>query len=256
MKSRNVFKAAIVAAQPAENAATPLRKAPDRSPATPEIARPLLPRQSIGPLRIDDMVNLFRSVRHALPDQHARMIEVIASNHGEGVSTVVRGLAHAAAAVGNARVLICDATPGRGTFGFFRLAANQPSLNDFAMQRADLRDVIVDVPSHGFAVCALADPGAGWHIAVNLEVLSPVLATLRQSFDLILIDAPPTNHSVLGPALARETDGVILVLESERTRAPAAKAALQSIEINSGRMLGVVLNKRRFHIPRFMYRWL
>lgn len=256
MKPTSVLKAAIVATQAAESAATPLRKAPERSPAPPQVARHLLPRQAFGPLRVDDMVNLFRSVRHALPEQHSRVVEVIASNHGEGVSTVVRGLAHAASAVGNARVLICDATPGRGTFGFFRLAANQPSLNDFAMQRADLRDVIVDVPSHGFAVCALADPGAAAHMAVNLEVLRPVLATLRQSFDLIVIDAPPTNHGVLGPALAREADGVILVLECERTRAPAVKAAQQSIEINNGRMLGVVLNKRRFHIPRFMYRWL
>jgi Mrp family chromosome partitioning ATPase len=47
-----------------------------------------------------------------------------------------------------------------------------------------------------------------------------------------------------------------MVVEAERTRSPIVDQARRSIESNGGRMLGVVLNKRRFHIPRFLYQWL
>ncbi len=227
---------------------------PDGSPVPVEGGRN--PRGDTQPVRLEDMVNLLRATRQALPDQTSRVVEVLALNHGEGVSTVVRGLAHAAARIGNARVLVCDATRERGNFGFFGLNANVPSLKDFAMQRAELEDVVFHVPSGDFKLCALTGPDDGVQVALNLDLLRPTFAKLRELFDFVLIDAPPANGSVLGPAIAREADGVIFVVECERTRVPAAVAALQAIDVNNGRVLGVVLNKRRFHIPKFMYHWI
>jgi Mrp family chromosome partitioning ATPase len=43
---------------------------------------------------------------------------------------------------------------------------------------------------------------------------------------------------------------VILVLEAENTRGSIAAANKEKIEKAGGRVLGVVLNKRRNHIPK------
>ena len=204
----------------------------------------------------DKLVELYRAILRALPDRSCRVIEIIAAHPREGVSTVVRGLAAAAGAVGNARVLVCDATPERTSLRDLGLPALRGTLNDVAASQAELRSVIDPVANHGFAHCAVADPGSGSHVAVNLDILDPIFGALRQQFDLILIDAPSTNDGPLGPALAKKCDGVILVVEAERTRSPVVTAAQRAIEINGGRILGVVLNKRRFHIPPFVYRWL
>lgn len=228
--------------------------------ATPAVPRPMATMATAATLKggsaDDELVDLYRAILRALPDRTCRIIETIAANPGEGVSTVVRGVAAAAAAVGNARVLVCDATPQQSSVRDFGMAALRGTLNDVAAGGVELRTVVDPVPSQGFALCAMADPGSGSHVAVNLDSLDPVLATLREQFDLILIDAPPTSGGPLGPALAKKSDGVILVLEAERTRSPVAAAARRAIEINGGRILGVVLNKRRFHIPAFIYRWL
>jgi Mrp family chromosome partitioning ATPase len=76
---------------------------------------------------------------------------------------------------------------------------------------------------------------------------------LRKLYDLILIDSPATTKSALGPALAKKTDRVLLVIEADRTRVPVVAAAARAIEVNGGRVLGVVLNKRRFRVPRLFY---
>lgn len=204
----------------------------------------------------DGMVSLYRSILLALPDVSCRLIEVISAHTGEGVSTVVCGLAETASALGNARVLVCDATPERATLKHFGATAVIGTLNDVAAGKIELRQAMLVLPSRNFAVCAVSDPGSNSLISVNLDVFDAVFAPLRAQFDLILIDAPAVNAGPLGPALARKADGVIFVVEAERTRVPVIAAARRVLEVNGAHMLGVVLNKRRFHVPDSIYRWL
>jgi Mrp family chromosome partitioning ATPase len=70
---------------------------------------------------------------------------------------------------------------------------------------------------------------------------------------LILVDAPPATTSPQGLAVCRQVDGVVLVLAAEDTRRPVAERVKQSIERSGGRLLGIVLNKRQYHIPRCVY---
>lgn len=54
-------------------------------------------------------------------------------------------------------------------------------------------------------------------------------------------------------ALAGKVDGVVLVVESERTRREVALQYKDRLEKSGAHILGVVLNKRRFHIPEWVY---
>jgi Mrp family chromosome partitioning ATPase len=56
--------------------------------------------------------------------------------------------------------------------------------------------------------------------------------------------------------VSRQVDGVVLVLAAEDTRWPVAERVKESIERSGGRVLGIVLNKRRYHIPPCIYRRL
>jgi hypothetical protein len=81
-------------------------------------------------------------------------------------------------------------------------------------------------------------------------------SVLREHFDMILIDAPPladTGEAILQSALA---DGVVLVVQAEKTRWQVARHWIDQVEANGGRVLGVILNGKRWYIPRFIYRWL
>jgi hypothetical protein len=77
---------------------------------------------------------------------------------------------------------------------------------------------------------------------------------LRTSFDLVLIDSPSTERSYDGIMLAPHVDTTLLVVEAERTRASVAQSLRDSITDVGGMIAGVVLNKRRLHVPGFIYR--
>ena len=203
------------------------------------------------------MVNLYRLILQSLPDSTCRMIEVISAQPGEGVSTIVHFLAEAAASVANARVLICDATARPDNFRY--LAAPSTSaccLREITSEKPDLSKAVQRVPSSGFSLTHVAKQGTEGEAAMNIDRLDSALMLLRQKFDLILIDAGATSQGPLGLAMAKKADRVLLVIEADRTRTPVAAAALRAIEVSGGHLLGAVLNKRRFRIPRLIYRWL
>ena len=63
---------------------------------------------------------------------------------------------------------------------------------------------------------------------------------------MIILDTPPATLFPDGLALVRQTDGVVLVVEAERTRWPIASSVKEKIIKNGGNVLGIVFNKRRF----------
>ena len=58
-----------------------------------------------------------------------------------------------------------------------------------------------------------------------------------------------------GPGIVSQVDGVIFV-EAEKTRWQVALAAKEKIIKHGGNILGIVFNRRRYYIPRFIYRHL
>ena len=56
--------------------------------------------------------------------------------------------------------------------------------------------------------------------------------------------------------LFAKVDGVVLVLESGKTRQQVSLEAKKQLEEAGGTILGVVLNKRKYYIPDWIYRRL
>jgi Mrp family chromosome partitioning ATPase len=88
------------------------------------------------------------------------------------------------------------------------------------------------------------------------DELDRVFAQAARLARLVIIDAPPILSDVTGIALSRKVSGVLLIVEAERTRAPIIEKARRVIEAGGGRVLGVILNKRKHHIPGWLYRRL
>jgi Mrp family chromosome partitioning ATPase len=80
------------------------------------------------------------------------------------------------------------------------------------------------------------------------------LQTVRERFQYVIVDAPPIQGHPETLVLSRKADGVVLVIEAERTRKQTALWAKQQIHDVGGRLLGVVLNKRNQYIPNWLYK--
>lgn len=82
------------------------------------------------------------------------------------------------------------------------------------------------------------------------------LHALSEAFDYTLIDCPSIQSSYTAATLGPNVDGVILVVEADRTKRDQILRAQQTIEMSNGKLLGLVLNKRRYVVPRWLYRML
>lgn len=82
------------------------------------------------------------------------------------------------------------------------------------------------------------------------------IQALRLAFDYVLIDCPALSVSDEAALLASSVDGVVLVVEAERTHAEQIRQATNTLEMANGKILGLVLNKQRATVPRWLRQWV
>ncbi|HEY1648168.1 MAG TPA: hypothetical protein VGF96_09320 [Terracidiphilus sp.] len=79
---------------------------------------------------------------------------------------------------------------------------------------------------------------------------------LRFEFDHTIIDCPSLEESGDVLSVAPFVDGVILVVEANKTRREQPRQAEQVIAAAGGKLLGYILNKRAQEVPDWLYRKL
>lgn len=72
---------------------------------------------------------------------------------------------------------------------------------------------------------------------------SDLLKELRMVYDYIIIDTPPLGNVTDAAIVAKECDGAVLVVESERVSYKLAQKIKEQLEKTGCKLLGAVLNK-------------
>jgi polysaccharide biosynthesis transport protein len=91
------------------------------------------------------------------------------------------------------------------------------------------------------------------HAWMSSELLRSRIAELRATFDFVLIDSPIVRPGGDAIAWGRLADGAVLVLGANATHRETARRAAAELSEANVRVLGGVLNKRTFPIPKRLY---
>jgi Mrp family chromosome partitioning ATPase len=211
---------------------------------------PVLPRLAMGSRQ--PMEALYQSLESALPGINRKVILFSASHSGEGTTTIVHEFALALSLVFKASVLVVDANPNRGAARVFG-AAGASSLSDLlrALRASDAQRA----KQSGVTVTIL-DPEVANGAVGQLDSAARLSDVLREHFDYVLFDAPALASSATAVSLARHVNGVVIVIDSERTRWPVVENTKRAYESTGAKVLGTILNKRAFYIPNWLYKWL
>jgi polysaccharide biosynthesis transport protein len=92
--------------------------------------------------------------------------------------------------------------------------------------------------------------------ARSVSWLRARLGVLRREFDYTVIHTPAFGSASETSLLSHVADGLVLVLEANRTRRISAKMIGESLKGSNIRLLGAVLSERTFPIPESLYRRL
>jgi Mrp family chromosome partitioning ATPase len=83
-----------------------------------------------------------------------------------------------------------------------------------------------------------------------------VIKALRQQYDLVLVDVPAFYQGAEARVLCQAVDEVLLVIEADGSRKPSIRQMVDELRGLEASIMGVVFNKRRLRIPRWIYRRL
>ncbi|MGD9140647.1 MAG: CpsD/CapB family tyrosine-protein kinase [bacterium] len=191
-------------------------------------------------------------IENALPRQDSRVLMLSSSVLGEGTTDVVVGLGLTVANKVGKKTLILDCNMhhpevhirfGQPDVGLGEVLAGRVPV-DQAMSNTIVPNLWTMPLGRG--VSSLA--------AFGDERLVKLIAELRSNFEYVLIDAAPVGAYPECVVLSNKVDGVILVVKYGSTRREIVKRAKEIITRADGRVLGVILNRRKFPIPEFLYR--
>jgi len=198
------------------------------------------------------MEGLFQSINSLLPSERGRVVGFIGAHEGAGVTSVSAEFARISDKSHGATVLLID-TDARGGAACGRFGLKPATgIEDALANNRPVEEAIVQSGSSHLYLSVLSTSGTH----ADSKLLVSALDRLRDDFDYILFDAPPALESATGLAISAMADGMVLVIEAEKTRWQVAESVRDAVEKQGGNVLGVVLNKRQYHIPEFVYKRL
>ena len=175
-----------------------------------------------------------------LSSDKPRVIVVTSSVPGEGKSTVSANLSAALAQLGN-RVLLIDADMRRPTQHHIWEKANTEGLSDVIVGQAELKAAVKEVmPKLNVLTAGATPPNAV--ALLESRGMSALIETVSQTYDFVIIDAPPTLVAADALTLGKLADGVLMVARPGVVNTHTAHAARDLLVTSGQKVLGLVVN--------------
>lgn len=178
-------------------------------------------------------------------DNPPRTLMTTSPNPGEGKSTTLANLGVVMAQQGQ-RVILVDTDLRRPTLHRFFELPNSVGLTTALLQANPVADGFVQ-PTRIENLQVLTSGPLPPNPAelIGSERFKALLEDLKQHADVVLLDSPPVLAVTDAAILARQVDGVLMIVEAGGTRRPLATSAKDALEKVGAKVLGVALNRLR-----------
>ena len=208
---------------------------------------------NIDKLTREESQKLVQRVFLAQGAENPRVVVFAGIDHGNGCSQICAQTARILADNVQGTVCLLDAnlrTPSLpGLFG----VTNHHGLTDALMQEDSVKNYAKPLtPGNLYLLSCGSMPAGSAGLLTSARMKSRV-AELRNTFDYVLIDAPPLNEYSDAIALGQISDGLVLVVEANATRRESAVRIAETLRASNIKVFGAVLNKRTFPIPDGLY---
>ena len=203
----------------------------------------------------EEYKRLQNNIASLLPDVNPRILLFAGVTDGEGNETVVSRFGLNLAALGE-KVLLIDAQMREPVLHQFFGIEQIPGTTELLSGRLSLTEVMRRTPLDGLLVIPGGSAVSNPFLAHELDTLCDVTDVMKAFADWIIFSCPSVNTYNDAVALSGMVDGVVLVVQGEKTRWEVAQAAKDRLLQAGANILGVVLNDRRHHIPGWIYKRL
>lgn len=169
-----------------------------------------------------------------------RIITITAARPAEGKTTTALSLGRLAAMNGE-RVIVLDCDIHQPTIGRLMQDAAGSGLFDWLSQQVTLTEVIRKDLVTGMDYIPSGKPGANALGLLMSEAMARLLQTLRQDYDLVLLDAPPAQAVTDARIVAGLADATLLCVRWRSTPRRNVLKTLEMLEEAHANVVGAAL---------------
>lgn len=171
-----------------------------------------------------------------------KTLSITSNGSGEGKTTTSINLAVSVAKSGKKALLVdadmrkpasCKQFGDNGEKGLSSLISNNATLDE-VIKKTNISNLY-------FIACGPKPPNAAE--LVGASEFNRFVETVREQFDMVIIDTPPLGSVIDSAIIASQTDGSILVIETNSVSHKHVVRIKEQLEKANARVLGVVLNK-------------
>src|SRR5699024_6106818 len=187
----------------------------------------------------------FRTIRtnltFSIPDEDLQKLFFTSASPAEGTSTVSANTAVTFAQAGK-NVLFVDADMRKPTVHYTFRLPNAAGLSTVLTNQITVEEVIRETDIDNLYVITSGPIPPNPSELLGSKMMTYLIEKLKEAFDLIVFDAPPTLSVTDAQILSNEMDGTVLVIDSGYTEKEAITKAKELLDQADAKILGVVLN--------------
>jgi capsular exopolysaccharide synthesis family protein len=184
------------------------------------------------------------SVSRTLQRSAHQSLLVLSAAPEAGTTTIIGNFA-VSAVISGLKVVVIDCNFRRPNLGMmFELDDASPGVADLLAGSAELTSVIQKTDT-GVDVVTAGVPANRLFQRLGSERMKSIFAQLRDQYDLVLIDAPPSIVAGDAVLLANLVDAIMLVVHSDRDDRGLVARVLRELGESRAEILGVMLNVAR-----------
>ncbi len=202
------------------------------------------------------LVTLRNSIDSEMKQAASRVIMFTSAVRGEGKTTIMASLARVLAIGETEKILLVDCAVTDPQLHTLFGVPNEKGIVEYLAGKAELNEVIHSldsgvldmIPAGIFKSGEMAQP------LFNSERMAQFIDRAAGEYDYVLIDTPAILDVPETAIIGSYVGGVVMVIHSGKTRREVIKRAIQMVEKLDGKLIGTILNKKKYYIPEFIYR--
>jgi non-specific protein-tyrosine kinase len=191
-----------------------------------------------------DQVKILRTqILQSLSDEGRNTLLVTSANPGEGKTLTAINLAISFSHQTNRTVLLVDGDIRKPTIDKYLGLSEGPGLSDYLIGKADIADILINPGMERIVVLPGGRPLTNSAELLGSPRMGSLLKELKEKYQdrFIIIDAAPVLTSADPLVLSSIVDGILIVVESEKTKREDIKKVFEMMQNKP--IIGTVFNK-------------
>ena len=192
-------------------------------------------------------------------NEKGSILVVTSASKGEGKTFTVLQIASAIAHDKRVKILAVDANfsnpeLSRILRNFSSETEEKKGMIDFLKGNEKIKDLILNTDKENLFLLPAGKDLKRYSLGFFKKSLKTAFKEIRSEYDLIIVDSPGLLVSTDAAMFASESDNVLIITKAGSTRREILRQSNSLLNESGARFMGVVMNFRKYPIPRFFYR--